>query len=151
MNASQVFLEMHLRGGGFQVGEAKGRWRLLSLTWPYAYVEIRAGDGRQFTLRIDCTGYPESPPTAMLWCTSTGQMLPTALWPKGGRVSQVFNPGWKNGNALYLPCDRQSVEGHNHWFADYPWLIWNPSKGLVQYLHAVSEVLHSNELVREVA
>jgi hypothetical protein len=63
----------------------------------------------------------------------------------------VFNPGWKNGDALYLTCDRQSIEGHSNWLSEFPWLIWKPAKGLVQYLEAVHETLQSHELVAEAA
>jgi len=66
-------------------------------------------------------------------------------------VSQVFNPNWKGGTCLYLPCDRQSIAGHPHWLVEYPWLIWKPARGIVQYLEAVHEVLQSNELIGRVA
>ena len=32
----------------------------------------------------------------------------------------AFNPGWKNGSCLYLPCDRQSIEGHANWHGEHP-------------------------------
>lgn len=151
MTNHQSNLEAHLRGGAFQIGEAKGRWRWIKSVWPAAYIQVFSGDGRMFTLRFDCTGYPEQPPTATLWDLATDRQLEAVQWPQGGRVSQVFNPSWKSGGALYLPCDRQSIEGHHNWFSEFPWLIWNPAKGIVQYVQAVSEVLNSNELIRKAA
>lgn len=151
MRDGEAELQTHLRSGRFLAGEARGRWRLVELHWPLAYIEIGALDGRRFTLRFDCTGYPDLPPTATLWDMLTRQQLLGALWPTGGRVSQVFNPSWKGGSALYIPCDRQSIEGHTNWLSEYPWLIWNPTRGLLQYVEAVCETLFSNELICQTA
>jgi hypothetical protein len=144
-------LEAHLNNGSFQIGVAKGRWKLVSLTWPNVLIEIGARDGRRFTLRFDCTGYPKYPPTATLWDVDKHMQLPNQLWPQGGRVSQVFNPGWKGGAALYIPCDRISIEGHPNWYSEYTWLIWNAQRGLLQYIEAVYEILQSYELDCHVA
>lgn len=146
MRDGKAELEAHLGSGRFLAGAAKGRWRLVELEWPITLIEVVARDGRRFTLRFDCTGYADQAPTATLWDTTTRQQLSADRWPRGGRVSQVFNPGWKNGSALYIPCDRQSIEGHSAWFSEYPWLTWKPERGLLQYIEAVCETLHSNEL-----
>jgi hypothetical protein len=139
-------LESDLRSGRFLAGAARGRWRLIQLQWPYALIEVRAGDGRRFTLRFECSGYPDNPPTATLWDIATNQQLPAARWPAGGRVSLAFNPSWKGGTAIYIPCDRQSIAGHSNWFSEHAWLIWNPARGLLQYIEAVYEILNSHEL-----
>ena len=144
--AGKDVLEAHLASGRFLAGAAKGRWKLLSAPWPIAFVEVGARDGRRFVLRFDCTGYPDTAPSATLWDLVGQRQLPAALWPRGGRVSQVFNPGWKNGAALYIPCDRESIQGHSNWLSEHPWLVWNPSRGLLQYVEAIYEVLHSHEL-----
>jgi hypothetical protein len=146
MSSGKERLERDLSSGRFLAGAARGRWSLVKTDWHYALIAITARDGRSFTLRFDCTGYPDVPPTATLWDVEQDCQLPGAHWPRGGRVSQVFNPGWKAGNALYLPCDRQSIEGHSNWLSEHPWLIWNPTRGLLQYIEAVCEVLQSKEL-----
>lgn len=143
--------EAHLRSGRFLAGASKGRWRLVQVQWPQVYIEVGARDGRRFTLRFECAGYPEVAPTATLWDLDEQQQLPAGLWPHGGRVSQVFNPAWKAGAALYLPCDRESIIGHANWLTEHPWLIWNPARGLLQYVEAVCEVLQSHELACETA
>lgn len=61
-------------------------------------------------------------------------------------MSQVFNPSWVNREAIYLPCDRRAIQGHDHWRREHPQLIWRPDIGIVQYLSAVWEVLQSREL-----
>lgn len=146
MRDGKTELEAHLRSGRFLAGAAKGRWRLVDFQWPIALIEVVARDGRRFTLRFDCNGYPDQPPTGTLWDVVTQQQLPADRWPRGGRVSQVFNPGWKGGSALYIPCDRQAIEGHSAWYSEYSWLIWKPERGLLQYIEAVFEMLRSHEL-----
>jgi hypothetical protein len=145
--SGQRLLAEHLRSGRFIAGQSRGRWRLVDAAWPHPLIEVSARDGRKFVLRFDCNGYSDLAPTATLWDVERGQMLGADQWPRGGRVSQTFNPGWKNGTSLYLPCDRGSIEGHTSWFADYPWMIWKPARGLTQYLEAVYELLQSNELL----
>jgi hypothetical protein len=144
--SAEKLLQEHLQSASFLSGQARGRWKLIVVTWPHALVEVFARDGRGFMLRFDCTGYPDVPPTATVWDVERDGLLDPAHWPRGGRVSQAFNPGWKNGSALYLPCDRQSIEGHPNWHNEYPWMIWKPARGLTQYLEAVYELLQSHEL-----
>lgn len=151
MSQGREALEAHLYSGRFLAGAARGRWQALGVQWPFAFISVAAKDGRSFTLRFDCSGYPTQAPTATLWDYATQQMLAIQKWPRGGRVSLVFNPGWKGGAALYIPCDRVAIEGHSNWLAEHPWLIWNPTRGLLQYVEAVCEILQSSELACEVA
>lgn len=146
MNQELLALEAHLSNGRFKAGTARGRWRLVEISWPYAYVDIFDRVGHTICIRFNCTGYPAHPPQGTPWDYSDQQQLPGHLWPRGGRVSQVFNPGWQGGTALYIPCDRVSIEGHGNWHSELPHLIWNPSRGLVHYVEAVHEVLQSHEL-----
>lgn len=102
MTTGIAALEAHLASGRFRAGAAKGRWKLLELQWPFAFIDVLARDVRRVVLRFDCTGYPETAPTATVWDRAARCQLASASWPRGGRVSQVFNPGWKGGNALSL-------------------------------------------------
>lgn len=151
MRAGQQVLEGHLQSGRFLSGVLRGRWELLAQDFPIVIIVVVARDARRVALRFDCTGYPESPPTATVWDPRQQRPLPGDRWPSGGRVSRVFNPAWKNGTALYVPCDRQSIEGHANWYAEYPWLIWKPTMGLIHYIEAVHEVLQSHELLAATA
>ncbi len=146
MNPELSALESHLRTGRFRAGEVRGRWRLLALQWPHAFVEIAGRGGRSVCIRFECSGYPERPPTGTPWDFSRNQPLPSQLWPAGGRVSSVFNPGWRNGVALYIPCDREAIAGHANWNQELPHLIWNVARGLTQYVEAVYEILQSHAL-----
>lgn len=131
----------------FRLGHLDGRWRLIDVAWPHASIGVTAKDGREYSLRFDCTGYPQVPPTAGPWDLEHNQILPFDRWPKssGGRVGAVFNNGWKGGTALYLPCDREAIAGHDHWRAEMPSKIWRPVDGIVQYLELVHELLNCND------
>lgn len=146
MNPELQALEAHLAHGRFKAGASRGRWRMVNLAWPFAFVEVFDRGGRPTCIRFDCSGYPARPPQGTPWDRSLQQQLQGNLWPRGGRVSQVFNPSWKGGAALYIPCDRESIVGHDNWYSELPHLIWNPVRGLVQYVEAIHEVLQSHEL-----
>lgn len=145
-------LRADLESGRFLAGEARKRWRLLAVDWPGVQIGITARDGREFVLRFDCTGYPQSPPTARLWSAEKNAPLELPLWPKGGgRIAAVFNPNWKSGIALYLPCDRTAIEGHDTWRNEHPSKIWNPAKGITQYMEIVHELLQSRDYIERAA
>lgn len=140
-------LRADLARAAFRLAEIQGRWHLRQLTWPFAQIAVTARDGREFTLRFNCTGYPEAPPTATLWDPAADRQLSFDRWPRsrGGRVAAVFNPGWKSGCALYLPCDRESYVGHDAWRTQLPSKIWRPREGVIQYLEIVHELLNCRD------
>ena len=49
---------------GFRLGAIEGRWQLLEIAWPHAFISVRARDEKTVTLRFNGAGYPDSPPTA---------------------------------------------------------------------------------------
>ena len=130
----------------FRLGQLEGRWRLIEVNWPQAWIGVAAKDGREYALRFNAADYPQTPPTACPWDLGRQAILAFDQWPKGGgRVGAVFNPGWKGGTALYLPCDREAIAGHDHWRTDMPSKIWKPDEGIVQYLELVHDLLHSRD------
>ena len=131
----------------FRLAVAEGRWRLAQTAWPHVFVAVTAKDCREHLLRFDLQGYPQTPPTAGPWDPVVNAVLAADKWPRGngGRVSAVFNPAWKGGVALYLPCDRMSIEGHGNWLTEMPSKIWRSAEGIVQYLELVHELLHSRD------
>jgi hypothetical protein len=136
----------------FRLGQAEARWRLLNVAWPLALIAVTAKDGREYVLRFNCSGYPQAPPTAGPWDVDRNAILAFDRWPRsqGGRVGCVFRTNWKNGSALYLPCDRESIAGHDNWRSEMPSKIWRPSDGIVQYLELVHELLHCRDYVSPV-
>ena len=101
MSPDEKALRADLESGRCLAGEARKRWRLASVEWPGVQIGITARDGQEFVLRFDCSGYPQTPPTARLWDAERNAPLEVALWPKGGgRIAAGFNPHWNSGVAL---------------------------------------------------
>ena len=150
MAADEQVFRAHLEAGPFQSGVDRGRWRLLSLKWPFALVAIQADDRvggpAEYALRFECTNYPQMAPTAQPWDAEQNSPLTPARWPNGKtRVPLAFNPGWKAGQCLYLPCDRLSIEGHDAWRTQHPSMIWTPTSDITQYLRIVHDLLNSSD------
>lgn len=131
----------------FRLGVIEGRWRIVKIEWPSAFLGVVAKDAREFVLRLNCSGYPQLPPTGGPWDIERDQVLAFGDWPqgRGGRMSAVFRTDWKEGTALYLPCDRESIKGHDGWRQQMPSKVWRPSDGIVQYLEQVYELLHCGD------
>lgn len=148
MAPDEQSLRADLRSARFLSGEDRERWHFKELEWPFLCVNVTARDGREFTLRLNCSGFPSLAPTGTFWDLSTNSRLSFDKWPQGGeRIQLAFKPGWKNGDALYIPCDRESLVGHDQWLAQYPQLIWKPINGISQYLEVVHELLQSRDYV----
>lgn len=138
----------------FLLGVAEARWELISVKGTIAIIAVTAKDERAYALRFDVTGYPQAPPTARLWDPAADAPLPVARWPRsrhGGRLGAVFRHDWKDGTALYLPCDRNAIEGHDDWRTQMPSKIWRPAVGIVHYLEQVHELLHCRDYAAPLA
>jgi hypothetical protein len=146
LTPEEAVFHAHLAAGRYRSGASAGRWRLVSVAWPHAIFVVCARDGVEYGLRFDLEDYPRTPPSARPWDVGLGAPLAPNKWPTGqNRVSFAFNPGWKNGSCLYLPCDRISIEGHPNWSQQHPSLIWDPTIGIVQYLRIVQDLLTSGD------
>lgn len=152
MAPDEKALRADLESGRFLAGEARKRWWLVSVDWPAVQIAVAARDGFEYVLRFDCSGYPQNPPTARPWDANKNAPLDVGSWPKGGgRIAAVFRNDWKSGTALYLPCDRTAIDGHDNWRTEHPSKIWNPSRGITQYLEIVHELLQSKDYVARTA
>lgn len=144
----RAILEKDLAGAAYRLGELSGRWRLVKLAWPYAYIAITAshrdGAPADYGFRFDCTGYPSQPPSAQPWDCVTDAPLPAPRWP-GGRsvVADVFRPDWEQGRALYHPCDRITITTHPDWRHQHPNRLWRPERGITFFLEQLHDLLHS--------
>ena len=139
-------LRLHLGSGRFRSAAAQGWWRLVALDWPHLTVGITAGDGAEYGFRFHCLDYPRTAVSGRLWDLDADAPLAVNRWPGGGgRLAHAFNPGWKNGTSIYLPCDRQAIEGHDNWRHEHPALLWNSAKGICKYLGILHELLNSRD------
>ena len=141
----QAFKE-DLQAPPFLSGELRGRWRTIRIQWPVVIFGITARDGLEYVFRFDCHNYPVSAPTARPWSNERDAPASELEWPRGsGRVAAVFRLDWKSGSALYLPCDRVSIDGHPNWRSEYASMLWDPELGIVHYLEIVHELLSSRD------
>lgn len=145
-----ILLEQDLTAPEFRCGEVEGRWRHVHIAWPYAVIAVcspaRPRSPTEYGFRFECSGYRQIPVTAQPWDIGTNSPLPPGRWPTGTSiVPSVFRPGWKQGQCLYLPCDRMSIEGHDQWQTQHPSRLWQPSRGIICYLEQVYELLNQSD------
>lgn len=136
----------HLRLPPYLAGAEAGRWLLLQLQWPIAFIAVHAAARENspdaFVLRFDLDGYPQIAPTAGPWDFFTGGLLTEAGRPKGERVGLAFRTNWESGRALYIPCDRVALTSHTNWPTQYPTWTWDSSKQISFYLRLVFQLLN---------
>lgn len=149
--ADHAKLLEHLEQGAFVMGEMNGRWSLRDICWPFVFVDVRARDKREFTLRLQCDGYPDLP-TGAFWDPVHNAWLPAHLWPRSGeRFGAALRTDWQGGTALYIPCDRKSIAGHEQWLLLHPAWTWDPSIGISRYLEVVWTMLNGQDYVAAAA
>jgi hypothetical protein len=145
-----TLLEQDLAAPEFRHGEIEGRWRRLGTAWPHTVIAVsappRPRGPSEFPFRFECSGYRQTPVTAQPWDFGTNTPLPSNRWPIGTSiVPSVFRPGWKNGQCLYLPCDRLSIDGHDQWRNQHPSRLWQPSRGIICYVEQIYELLNQSD------
>jgi hypothetical protein len=138
----------HLSAARFQSGVDRGDWRLVKddWTWPHPIIAVAAAprpdSPDELALRFTVDGYPALAPTAAPWHSRRDEPLPRELWPTGGRVSPAFNPSWRV-DAVYIPCDRLAIAGHDPWLQQHTAYLWDAGKDIVDYLRVIYDLLHS--------
>ena len=150
MTPAEKVFHSHLEKGPFQSGVDRGRWRLASVGWPHSVISVsaadRSGAPSEYFFRFELSNYPATAPTAQPWNVTGNAALDRASWPGGrGRIQLAFNPDWKGGSCLYLPCDRHAIEGHDPWRTQHPEMIWNPKGDITQYLKIIYDLLNSQD------
>ncbi len=139
----------HLLGAAYRAGVEEGLWWLLGISWPHAWIAVRAaarvGAPDAFTLRFELSGYPAQAPTATPWDVAANTQAGQAARPKGGRAERAFRTDWESGSALYVPCDRVALAGHPNWRDEHRSWAWDPTKDITLCLRLLSEMLMSDE------
>jgi hypothetical protein len=128
----------------FAAGVDRGWWRMRSIEWPHAIIEIavppRPNVRRWLALRFALSAYPHAP-SAQPWDVAANAPLAEPCWPSGNEsIMRTFNPAWRS-DALYLPMDRLALEGHDAWLTQHACHVWDPAKDITQYLRLIHELL----------
>ncbi len=63
----------------------------------------------------------------------------------GDRFGAALRSDWQGGTALYIPCDRRSIAGHEQWLQLHPAWAWDPSVGVARYLEVVWTMLNGDD------
>jgi hypothetical protein len=150
MKPDESLFRSHLTEAPFVSGVDAEKWGLVegSISWPNATMWVSSSKkilpaGRIF-LRFDLEGYPSAAPTSFPWDEAKMVKLDTALFPKvDGKFKLVFRfQDWQGGNALYAPCDRIAMSGHEGWKTQFPRWWWQPTFTITKYLEFVHMVLN---------
>lgn len=138
-----------IESANFRIGEIEDHWNLIKREGIILFISVRAKDKQDYIFRLDCSNYPQVPPTGGLWDSLTNDTLSANKWPTSkterGIVKSVFRPDWHGGKSIYFPCDRLSMAAHPEWSIRYPSMTWRQSEGIVRYLEIIHEILNSND------
>ena len=149
MKPNESLFKNHLESAPFLAGCDSGKWGLhgsleaIDIAFPILWVRAdkRVLPGGKLYLRYTIDNYPQLAPSGCPWDISANAKLAPALWPKGGTISTIFNPSW-NDHALYAPCDRLAMQGHEAWRTLAPQWWWQPTSTIVKYLEFVHVCLN---------
>jgi hypothetical protein len=146
MKPDQSLFLAHLEGARFQSGVDAGKWGLFgapaAIIWPHPILWVAADAAlfapAQMFLRFTVDSYPTLAPTACPWSVQTNTKLADILYPKiPGKLNRVFRTDWNAGTALYAPCDRTAMAGHEQWKQIHPYWWWTAEFTVVNYLSFV--------------
>jgi hypothetical protein len=157
MSPDTLLFQSHTQKASFQECVDQGMWGIEPgydkfQHWPIVLIWIQAlpkpNGPQRYYFRFDLQGYPASAPTACPWNNNTNTRLENALWPTGKcLVSKTFNYNW-NSNALYTPCDRVAMIGHDVWKTQFPELWWQSDFTISTYLHFLHGLLNSSDYAK---
>lgn len=157
MNPDTAMFHQHVNAADFQMGVDNGMWGICNEnseypTWPVVIIWVQAtpkpNRPDKYHFSFNLAGYPNNAPTACPWNIESSNRLESSQWPKGSRfVSNTFNPGWNPG-ALYAPCDRLAMPGHEAWKTQFPDLWWQPDFKITVYLNFLHRLLNSSDYAK---
>jgi len=149
MKPDESLFKTHLEEAPFQSGCDAGKWGLLGeIVWPNATIWVRADEqllpSGKVHLKFTLDGYPANAPTASPWDVERNEKAGNGLRPKiTGKYAKVFRSDWMAGAALYAPCDRIAMPGHETWQKQFPAWWWQPHFTIRKYLEFVHICLNS--------
>ena len=150
MTADEALFRSDLEDISFCSGADRGRWGFSScearIVWPHCWLWVQADQrfvvSGRVELRFTLDGYPATAPNAVPWDREKDEPLAVGDWPSGpGNLSKVFNPNW-NSSALYAPCDRIAMQGHETWKSNLGQWWWTADGKITLYLEFVHRCLN---------
>ncbi|MBN8686139.1 MAG: hypothetical protein J0M10_03940 [Chitinophagales bacterium] len=157
MRPDLALFDQHMNEASFQSGIDAGQWGLMDpgathTQWPKIIIWVRAaskpGKPDLFYFSFDLSGYPNQAPAACPWDPETRAALSPDRWPRGRKlINFTFNFSW-NPTALYAPCDRIAMAGHDPWREQFPELWWQPHFKITVYLNYLHHLLNSSDYAR---
>lgn len=135
-----------LQSRPYQVGAARGLWRLVEFTHPSYIFAVTGvgpnGESVEIFFRFELNGYPATAPWVQIWDHATKQQLPADRRPQRGKLqSESFKIWGNHGGSVYRPWDRHSGP-HNGWNSKHPELAWNPRRDLSFVLNDLHQILN---------
>jgi hypothetical protein len=158
MKPDESLLKTHLGEAPYLSGCDAGKWGLVGtveeIAWPHAVFWVKADErfvaSGRIDLRFTLDGYPRSAPTSCPWNIETNSQLEGDKYPRvPGKFTRVFRTDWESGSALYAPCDRRAMTGHEPWKQQFPFWWWEAHFTIVKYLEFVHMVLNPIRLDNE--
>jgi len=157
MTPDAALFNQHVNDADFQSGIDSGMWGIQDHdpgypAWPNVVIWVQAAPKSEcpdkYFFKFNLSGYSATAPTACPWDVVTNTRLENSLWPKGSQfVSKTFNYNWKP-HALYAPCDRVAMEGHEAWKTEFPELWWQPTFKITVYLNFLHRLLNSSDYAK---
>jgi hypothetical protein len=157
MRPDTAIFHQHLNDPDFQTGIDNSMWGIYDEnpeypTWPVVIIWVRAvpktNRPDKYYFKFNLSGYPSAAPTSFPWDVANNCRLDNSQWPRGQKfVSFTFNYSW-NQEALYTPCDRTAMIGHDGWQTQFPDLWWQPSFKITVYLNFLYRLLNSSDYAK---
>ena len=149
MKPDEKIFSDHLGNVDFQLGLENYDWGIdeIERDWPNKIIwiksHIKINGTEKIYLFFNLENYPEQAPTSYPWDILKDTKLIASEWPKGNpSINSAFNAGWKSGSALYIPCDRIAMQGHENWKQNHPDIWWTSDKTITHYLKTVFRLLN---------
>ena len=129
---AQATLSSQMDSVAFVSAVDEGRWRVLALSWPHLYVQVRSkaeGDIEfEHDFRLECTGYPDPGPYVERWdyaedaTHGVRSTAPSAGAPGFIEAMKEWGGGAEGG--IYRAWNRGAAH-HNDWIKKRPDEAWH--------------------------
>lgn len=146
----QAFL-YDLETPDFKLGVLDSKWKLIKIEDenPIAFIEIsaapRANSPESYVFRFIIDNYPAYAPEICIWDLEMRCKLDSAKRPYGSESYRyLFRADWLNGEHLYAPYERLTLQNHSAWPNEYNDLCWKSGDSILKVLNDLYRQLQSD-------